>query len=46
MRSYTFANIWGILIRVNTSLLIFLPILAWLVGSGQQIELYAGLIGG
>ena len=46
MRSYTIANIWGIPIRVNTSLLIFLPILAWLIGSGQQIELYAGLIGG
>jgi Zn-dependent protease/CBS domain-containing protein len=46
MRSYTITNIWGIPIRVNTSLLIFLPILAWLIGSGQQIELYAGLIGG
>ena len=45
MRSYTITNIWGIPIRVNTSLLIFLPILAWLIGSGQQIELYAGLIG-
>ena len=44
MRSYTVANIWGIPIRINTSLLIFLPILAWLIGSGQQIELYAGVI--
>ncbi|WP_251329436.1 site-2 protease family protein [Haloplanus pelagicus] len=46
MRSFTITRIWGIPIRINTSLLIFLPILAWLIGSGQQIELYAGLIEG
>ena len=46
MRSYTVTEIWEIPIRINTSLLIFLPILAWLIGSGQQIELYAGLIEG
>lgn len=46
MRSYTITEIWDIPIRVNTSLLIFLPILAWLIGSGQQIELYAGFIEG
>ena len=44
MRSYTVARVWGIPIRVNTSLLVFLPILAWLIGAGGQIELYAGLI--
>jgi len=44
MRSYQLLTVWGIPIRINTSLLIFLPILAWLIGSGQQIELYAGLI--
>jgi Zn-dependent protease/CBS domain-containing protein len=44
MRSYRILSIWGIPIRINTSLLLFLPILAWLIGSGQQIELYAGLI--
>jgi Zn-dependent protease len=44
MRSYTVTRIWGIPIRVGSSLLIFLPILAWLIGSGQQIELYAGVI--
>ena len=44
MRSYRLLSIWGIPIRVNTSLLIFLPILAWLIGSGGQIEIYAGLI--
>jgi Zn-dependent protease len=46
MRGYTVAEVWDIPIRVNTSLIIFLPILAWLIGSGGQIELYAGLIGG
>jgi Zn-dependent protease/CBS domain-containing protein len=46
MRSYTITSVWGIPIRVNTSLLIFLPILAWLIGSGGQIELYAGVIEG
>ena len=44
MRSYKLLSIWGIPIRINTSLLIFLPILAWLIGSGGQIEIYAGLI--
>jgi len=46
MRSFTVGRIWGIPIRVNTSLLIFLPVLAWLIGSGGQIELYAGFIEG
>ncbi|WP_435063697.1 site-2 protease family protein [Halobaculum sp. EA56] len=46
MRSYTVTEIWDIPIRVNTSLLIFLPVLAWLIGSGQQIAFYAGLIEG
>jgi Zn-dependent protease len=45
MRSYTVARIWDIPIRINVSLLVFLPILAWLIGSGQQIALYAGIIG-
>lgn len=39
MRSFTITEIWDIPIRINTSLLIFLPLLAWLIGSGQQIEL-------
>ncbi|MFC6990190.1 site-2 protease family protein [Haloplanus sp. GCM10025708] len=46
MRSYTVTEIWEIPIRINSSLLIFLPILAWLIGSGQQIELYAAFIEG
>lgn len=46
MRSYTVTSVWGIPIRINSSLLIFLPILAWLIGSGGQIEVYAGFIEG
>jgi len=46
MRNYTVFQVWGIPIRINVSLLVFLPVLAWLIGSGQQIELYAGLIEG
>jgi Zn-dependent protease len=45
MRSYRLLSIWGIPIRINTSLLLFLPILAWLIGAGGQIERYAALIG-
>jgi len=44
MRSFTVGEIWEIPIRINTSLIIFLPILAWLIGSGGQIEVYAGFI--
>jgi Zn-dependent protease len=44
MRGYTLGRVWGIPIRVNISLLIFLPILAWLIGSGEQIAVYAGII--
>jgi Zn-dependent protease len=46
MRSFTVGEIWDIPIRINTSLLIFLPVLAWLIGSGGQIEVYAGWIAG
>lgn len=44
MRSFTITRIWDIPIRVNTSLIVFLPILAWLIGSGGQIEVYGGFI--
>jgi Zn-dependent protease len=44
MRNFTIGHVWGIPIRINTSLLIFLPILAWLIGSGGQIEIYAPVI--
>ncbi len=44
MYNYTVGRVWGIPIRINISLLIVLPIFAWLIGSGAQIELYAGLL--
>ena len=46
MRNFTITTVWGIPIRINVSLVVFLPILAWLIGSGGQIEVYAGLIEG
>ncbi|WP_302082258.1 site-2 protease family protein [Salinibaculum rarum] len=46
MQNYTLGAIWGIPIRVNVSLLVFLPILAYLIGSGEQITVYASLIDG
>src|SRR6056297_2945207 len=42
--NYTLLRIWGIPIRINISLLIFLPALAWLIGSGEQIAAYSSLI--
>ena len=45
MRSYTVARVWDIPIRINISLILFLPLLAYLIGSGQGISLYAGVIG-
>ncbi|NLV08681.1 CBS domain-containing protein [Halomicrobium mukohataei] len=46
MRSFKVAQVWGIPIKIHISLLVVLPLFAWLLGSGQQIELYAGLIEG
>ena len=46
MRSLKVAQVWGIPIKIHISLLVVLPLFAWLLGSGQQIELYAGLIEG
>ena len=44
--NYTLLRIWGIPIRINISLIVFLPILAWLIGSGAQIAAYAQIING
>lgn len=44
MREYDVARIWGIPIRVHVSLLVILPVLAYLIGSGEQIDVYAGII--
>lgn len=46
MRNLTLGSVWGIPIRLNVSLIVFLPILAWLLGSGEQIDVYVGLING
>jgi len=45
VRNFHITTIWGIPIKVNISLLVFLPVLAWLIGSGTQIETYAGIVG-
>ncbi|MEF8814392.1 MAG: site-2 protease family protein [Halovenus sp.] len=44
MRNYTLFHVWDIPIRINVSLVIFLPILAWLIGSGTQLAAYVELI--
>ncbi|MXR50038.1 CBS domain-containing protein [Halovenus sp. WSH3] len=44
--NYTIFRVWGIPIRINISLLVFLPILAFLIGSGEQIEAYSRVITG
>ena len=44
MWNYRVATIWGIPIRLNVSLLVFIPLLAYLIGSGAQIDIYAGII--
>ncbi|USZ67370.1 site-2 protease family protein [Halorussus salilacus] len=46
MRNYDIASVWGIPIRINISLIVFLPVLAWLIGSGEQIAFYADIIDG
>ncbi|WP_115863555.1 site-2 protease family protein [Halorussus litoreus] len=46
MRNYDIVSVWGIPIRINVSLIVFLPVLAWLIGSGEQIALYTGFING
>jgi Zn-dependent protease len=44
MRNFHITTIWGIPIKVNISLVIFLPVLAWLISSTAQIEVYAGIV--
>ena len=44
MRNLTIGRVWGIPIRLNVSLVVFLPVLVWLVGSGEQIDLYADIV--
>jgi len=42
--NYTLFSVWGVPIRINISLLVFLPILAWLIGTGEQLAAYGSLI--
>jgi Zn-dependent protease/predicted transcriptional regulator len=44
MRNYRIASVWGIPIQLNISLLVFLPVLVWLIAASGQIELYAALV--
>ena len=46
MRNFTVARVWGIPIRINVSLVVFAPILVWLIGSGDQIAGYAAVVSG
>ncbi|WP_254525957.1 site-2 protease family protein [Natrinema caseinilyticum] len=43
--SFTIGRIGGIPIRINISLIVFLPILVWLIGNGVNLGLYSGIIG-
>ncbi|GGL37597.1 metalloprotease [Halarchaeum grantii] len=44
MRKFTVGRVWDIPIRIDLSLVVFLPILAWLLGSEAQIDAYAGIV--
>jgi Zn-dependent protease len=44
MRSYRIGTVMDIPIEINISLVVFAPILAWLLSQPTQIVLYAGLI--
>lgn len=46
VRNYRLVSVWDIPIQINISLLVVLPVLAWLIGSGEQIDLYTDLING
>jgi Zn-dependent protease len=44
MRKFTIGQVWGIPIRTNVGLLLLLPLLAFLIGTGEQITLYTGIV--
>jgi len=44
MYNYQVATVWGIPIKINISLVVFLPVLAWIIGGTNQITLYAGFV--
>ena len=45
MRNVTVGRVWGIPIRINVSLFVFLPVLVWLIASGDQLSVYASVVG-
>jgi Zn-dependent protease len=44
MRNFRIASIGGIPIYLNLTLVLFLPVLAWLISRPEQITTYAGII--
>lgn len=44
MKNYHMGTITGIPIRLNITVVVFLPVLAWLISREEQLSLYAGLI--
>ena len=44
MRSFEIGRITGIPIRLNITLVVFLPLLAWLISREAQLAFYAGLV--
>jgi len=44
MRNFHLTTVWGIPIRINVSLLVFLPVLVWLIAAGGQIGAYASVV--
>lgn len=45
MRNFHVGTVGRIPIRINVTLVLFLPVLAWLIAGGGQITVYVGLIG-
>ncbi len=46
MRNFHLTTLWGIPVQINISLLVFLPVLVWLIAASGQIEIYAAIIDG
>jgi len=44
MRKFTIGHVLDIPVRIDLSLVVFLPVLAWLFGSGAQIGVYADIV--
>ena len=46
MRNFEIGRITGIPIRLNVTLVVFLPLLAWLISREEQLGFYAGVVNG